>query len=208
MPVTFLHFPSHSIFFESLSSLSGGLFFFLIPITLTAHYNSRGDRLIPGHLISLSISPCTHPFIFLSLAFAFHATFCKSVSSLHPSHCSLLSVFHRNEHPLMHTRACTCVKYMKTTILISPSPSLSFFLSLSILHTLSCNSILIGFIGLAIHLSAATKFNYIRKPFGLSPDNQQHFPPRHRHSHAHASLRIHIKKKKKSNFYLTMVAQR
>lgn len=145
----------------------------------------------PNILLYLTVYPPFHLFV---PCFAFHATFCKSVSSLHSSHFSLLSVFHRNEHPHMHTRACTCVKYMKTIILISPRWR-ETFLSLSILHTLSCNSILIGFIGLAIHLSAATKFNYIRKPFGLSPDNQQHSPPRHSHSHAHASLRIHIKKK-------------
>lgn len=75
---------------------------------------------------------------------------------------------------------------------------LSLFLLLSISHTLSCNSILMGFIGLAIHLSAAAQFNYIREPSGFSPDNQQHSPPSHMHTHIHVHLRIYtcIKKKK------------
>lgn len=39
-----------------------------------------------------------------------------------------------------------------------------------------------GFIGSAIHLSAAAQFNYISEPAGLSPDNLQRSPPgRERH---------------------------
>lgn len=92
---------------------------------------------------------------------------------------------------------------------ISTSASLLLFFS-SVSHTLSCNSILMGFIGLAIHLSAAAQFNYIREPSRLSPDNLQHSPPSHAHTHSRAPLRLHThgQKKKKSNFSLTMVAQR
>lgn len=68
----------------------------------------------------------------------------------------------------------------------SPSPSIS--------HTLSCNSILMGFIGLAIHLSAAAQFNYISEPSGLSPDNLQHSPPSHQHTLLPALSRIHTHK--------------
>lgn len=86
---------------------------------------------------------------------------------------------------------------------ISTSASLLLFF-FPVSHTLSCNSILMGFIGLAIHLSAAAQFNYIREPSRLSPDNLQHSPPSHAHTHSRAPLRLHThgQKKKKIQFLL------
>lgn len=51
-----------------------------------------------------------------------------------------------------------------------------------------------GFIGLAIHLSAAAQFNYISEPSGLSPDNLQRSPPSHKHMRLRAPSRIHTHK--------------
>lgn len=94
-----------------------------------------------------------------------------------------------------HTHAYKCAPFMQNNNSYLPSlPHPSLFPSFSISHSLSCNSILMGFIGLAIHLSAAAQFNYIREPSGLSPDNLQHSPPSHKQTHLRAPSRIHTHK--------------
>lgn len=76
-------------------------------------------------------------------------------------------------------------------------------------HALSCNSILMGFIGAAIHLSAAAQFNYISEPAGLSPHNLQRSPHSRKQQMrlhpAHATTHLHSHIKKSQISLLTMV---
>lgn len=179
-PSTFCCFYSHSVFFERLTSLNGALVFFT-PIILTAHYKQpRRHGLIPGHLAFFSVS--------LSILSSFYQSPLLSMNPIYPSPRSLPALFlqeYTHTHGAhSHTHACKCVTYMQTNTSYLPiftQPSLAL-----ISHTLSCNSILIGFIGLAIHLSAAAQFNYIREPSGPSPDNLQHSPPSRTHTHTRA----------------------
>lgn len=112
----------------------------------------RRHRLIPGHLASFPFPRAP-------------------VSSCCPS--AMLSMkrpcsgFYQNTN--------TRTRYVGANQLFA-SPPLPPFLFISCAR--SCNSILMGFIGVAIRLSAAAQFNYIRKPCRFSPDNEQPAPPR------------------------------
>lgn len=119
------------------------------------------------------------PFIFLSLPSTLRQSVAKTIS------CSRLLAPRRPNPPhppnphYTHTNTRTQATNLQNNNSKPPPPRFplhrSFLLRLP--HSLSCNSILMGFIGSAIHLSAAAQFNYISEPAGLSPDNLQRSPP-------------------------------
>lgn len=141
---------------------------------LTAHYNSRGHTgQISGHLISTTVWPPS--FIFLSPPSTLHQSVAKTIS------CTRLLAPPRPKPPSLppnphytHTNTRTQATNLQNN---NPPASLHRSFLLRLPHSLSCNSILMGFIGWAIHLSAAAQFNYISEPAGLSPDNLQRSPP-------------------------------
>lgn len=149
----------------------------------------RRHTLIPGHLVFLYPPDTVFPSVsFPSMSRSLPVWRCmRTHSHIYGMHIGKLYI-------------CYPQKFSSVHPCLSHSPSIS--------HTLSCNSIVIGYIGLAIHPSAAAQFTYIRRPSGFSPDNQQHslqYSHTHTHSHIYLCKFTHVKK---SNFFLTMVAKR
>lgn len=156
---------SNSKFFKK-SHLKAPLFF--VPIIPTAHYSQRNK----------TPQLCTCLFIFQTLSFAFLS--------------SLRKLFLRCSFPVVQFPRCTRVtntQSLRLVVFLRRHPLPAF---LSPPMTLSQrNSLLMGFIGFAIHLSAAAHFNYIRRPSGLSQDTLQLSPPYRTHTHTHIRTKIY-----------------